>query len=346
MKKSILFGVSFLMAWMAVAQQQVSIPATLTGKSVQVQKKGLDDNTNPLNYVAAEARAIGFTEEYLGGTVYDLQSNNCSPFGRLIMFDDGTISAVWTRGMNSTAYSDRGTGYNYFDGSSWGSEPTARIETVRTGWPSIGQLGATGEVVLAHGATGGLVLNKRDMKGSGTWTQSTLPLPAGVNTVWWSRMVTGGTDKSTIHAMVLTLPTGNSGVIYQGLDGALLYYRSQDGGATWDKSGVILDGITSTEYFGIGADSYAWAEPHGDNLAFVVCDPQNDMFIMKSTDNGETWQKTVVWEQPYPHLNGGVETDTLWGPDGAASLVYDMNGNRSSYSRQQKHKIQQTASSI
>ncbi len=37
----------------------------------------------------------------------------------------------------STSYSDRGTGYNFYDGSSWDSYPNARLESSRGGWPSI-----------------------------------------------------------------------------------------------------------------------------------------------------------------------------------------------------------------
>jgi len=326
MKKASLLLVVLFVVIASVAQQRVPVPSALSEKMSHKSFVSADDNLNPMPGFLWSEASVGFAEDLLGGTIYDLQSNSCSPFGRLIMFDDGTISAVWTRGTGPTAYSNRGTGYNYFDGTSWGPEPTARIETVRTGWPSVAQLGETGEVVLAHGATGGLVFNKRMTKGSGAWSQSILPLPSGVNTTWWSRMITGGEQRNTIHAIVLTLPTGNGGVVYEGMDGAMLYYRSTDGGTTWDKDGVILPGMTSAEYAGFGADSYAWAEPQGNTIAFVVCDPQNDMFIMKSTDNGDTWQKSIIWEQPYPHLNNGVETDTLWGPDGSASLAFDKNG--------------------
>ena len=57
---------------------------------------------------------------------------------RLYLYEDGTIGAAWIRGYDGAdPWADRGTGYNYFDGTSWGELPSARIEDVKTGWPSM-----------------------------------------------------------------------------------------------------------------------------------------------------------------------------------------------------------------
>ncbi|MBK7028846.1 MAG: hypothetical protein IPH45_06415 [Bacteroidales bacterium] len=109
-----------------------------------------DELINTLPYQQGSPVQMGFAEDLLGSTVYDLQTNSSSPFGRLVRFDDGTFGSVWTRGMSPTAYSDRGTGYNYFDGTSWLADPTIRLETLRTGWPSIAKRGYTGEAVVSH----------------------------------------------------------------------------------------------------------------------------------------------------------------------------------------------------
>ena len=74
------------------------------------------------------------SEDIIGTTWYDLQSNGCLQ-NRMYCYDDGSIGATWTMGMQATAFPDRGTGYNYYDGSTWLTEPTARIETFRAGWP-------------------------------------------------------------------------------------------------------------------------------------------------------------------------------------------------------------------
>ena len=94
----------------------------------------------------------------IGDTEYDLQSN-ASLDHRIYLFDDGTMAAVWTRGWETGAYPDRGTGYNFHDGSGWGPSPTARVEPERTGWPSIAPYGENGEIICAHTAADGLIFS-------------------------------------------------------------------------------------------------------------------------------------------------------------------------------------------
>lgn len=326
MKKVLFFLIALCASCVLSGQQKVAVPRAIQQK-ICFGQRNVNENSNPLMCVPNEyTTAVSFPEEEIGNTIFDLQSNSTTPFGRLVNFEDGTFSAVWTRGTDPTAYNDRGTGYNYFDGISWQPEPTTRLESVRTGWPSLARLGAEGEIVISHRGNPGLELLTRSTKGEGAWNETTIAPPAGATGLLWARMVTGGENKNTVHMLVVTTPTTSSGVIYEGLNGALLYYRSTDGGVTWDKNGVIIPGLTANDYYGFGGDCYAWAEPEGNNLAFVVTDPQNDLILMKSADNGETWTKRIIWEEPYPHLANGIVTDTLWASDGAASLAYDKTG--------------------
>lgn len=269
----------------------------------------------------------GFTENLLGSTVYDLQSNSSSPFGRLVRFDDGTFASVWTRGMSPTAYADRGTGYNYFNGTSWLDEPTLRLETVRTGWPSIARSGVNGEAVVSHrNGTSPLWFLQRSSKGTGNWTESFIIPPAGASGIEWPRMVSTGVDHNTLHVIALTGPTANGGTVYNGQDGAIVYTKSTNLGLAWSTP-VVLPGLGSDYYRAFSSDVYEFAEPQGDNLAFAIVDNSNDMILMRSSDNGETWQKTVLWEHPYPMLDPAtMATDTLYAPDGCVSLAFDNTG--------------------
>jgi hypothetical protein len=272
-----------------------------------------------------DAPSYGFPEDLVGGTIYDLQSNASSPYGRLIRFDDGTFSAVWTRGTGPTVYNDRGTGYNYFDGTTWGPDPTGRVETVRTGWPSIAQMGASGEALVSHrSGTLGLTFSKRVTKGTGSWTESTIAPPTGASGLLWPRLVSSGTDHNTLNIIALTAPTGNGGTVYQGQDGAMVYTKSTDNGATWSTP-TVLPGLGSTDYVAFGGDSYDCAEPMGDNLAFALVDNSNDLVVMRSSDNGDTWTKTVVWQHPYPMFDPATTaTDTIYTPDATASCMQHL----------------------
>ncbi|NQV01176.1 MAG: hypothetical protein HQ542_00890, partial [Bacteroidia bacterium] len=257
-------------------------------------------------------------------TRYDLQTN-ASQQHRLYRYDDGTMGAASIM-SHQDDYAERGTGYNYFDGTDWGAQPADRIETVRTGWPAYAPLGANGEIVIAHqSGTTPLIVSKRDTKGTGAWTQSELGPPAGASGMLWCRMVTSGVDRMNVHVISLTAPTGNGGVVWNDMDGALVYCRSTDGGDTFDDW-ALLDGMTSTEYLGFGGDAYGWAEPNGDNLAFVVGDSWNDQFIMKSTDNGENWTKTTIWTCEFNLWAGGDTTGTFWCPDGCSAAAIGPDG--------------------
>ena len=259
-------------------------------------------------------------------TKYDFQTNGaCLP--HIYKYPDGTIATVATM-SHLDDFSDRGTGYNYFNGTAWSTPPAARIETVRTGWPSYAPLGANGEIIVTHkSATGPLVICKRDNKGTGAWTESELAPPpdAGGAGMIWAKLVTNGTPRTNVHIICLTGPVANGGAIYQGLDGAILYNRSLDGGTTWD-GWELLEGMTSVDYRAFSADAYAWAEPKGDILAFVVGDSWNDQFVMKSLDNGATWTKTKIWSCNFNLWNGGDTTGNFNCSDGSSSIALDASG--------------------
>lgn len=259
-------------------------------------------------------------ETLLGTTYWDLQSSNSAPPNRFYVYPDRRMAAVWTMGMETTTnYEDRGTGYAFFDGSTWQNMPTERLETERAGWPSYAPTGE-GEIVAAHHNSAGIIINRRDTVGQGDWTEYLLETPDTTLVLSWPRLVSSGDDRMMVHMLVNTYEE------YEGMTSAILYYRSMDGGVTWETQARIIEGMTSAEYTGLNTETYAWAEPKDSMLAFVVADRWTDLFVMRSDDNGDTWTKTVVWQHPYPMWNNEV-TEPFYSPDGAASLAFDNDGN-------------------
>jgi len=257
----------------------------------------------------------------VGTSRYDLQSNNTMA-RRIHAFADGTIGATFTYGMLDPGFADRGTGYNYFNGTSWSTNPTARIESARTGWPTYQPYGPNGEIVVAHtGGAQGLMFSHRATKGTGAWSYFYLPGPAGlVADVFWPRMITSGEQNDIIHVITVV------DVPYQGLPSALSYSRSSNGGSTWDPFHVVLPGIAAGDIADVGGDVYAWAAPKGDTLAFLLGDFLADGIVMKSTDGGDTWESMKFYEAPIPAFTNNVPLPRHGGLDGYNAIVLDDQG--------------------
>ena len=281
-----------------------------------------DDPTNfnnPVNMMS-NTDAFSPTETIIGTTYYDLFSNSFIA-NRFYRWEDGAMSAVWIFGLEATAFPDRGTGYNYSDGTAWGPAPTARVENTRTGWPNIDDWGA-GEIGVAHNGSAGLEIIQREAKGTGAWTQTNFLGPAGIeNDLTWPRIITSGENNEYIHMIA------NSYVEYNGQTTALLYSRSSDGGATWDPQNIILEGTGVDDYIEIGADDYMMAA-RGNTICIMMGSAWYDLFYLRSDDNGETWEKNLIWQHPYPYFDWNVTiADTFFCVDNSAHMTIDYDGH-------------------
>ncbi len=256
-------------------------------------------------------------------TLYDLQTN-AALNNRIWAWEDGTVAAVCTRGITNPAgfaFPDRGTGYNYFDGTAWAPKPTARLEVLRAGWPSIAPLGEMGEIIVSHNFGVKLIILTRPVKGTGAWTETYYNGPGGTVIPSWPRVVTSGENNEYVQMIY------NTNGVYEGQATALLYSRSSDGGQTWDIQDQLLDGVGSDYYLAIAADDYVMTSK-GNTVVILCGSPWFDLFMLKSTDNGETWEKTVIWEHPYPFfdMQTTLTSDTLWCMDASANAAIDNNG--------------------
>ena len=299
----------------------------------------------PLNSINATVVAypsrLALTQTLIGNTYYDLQSN-ASTDDRLVRYGNNELSATWTMGMDyQNGFPDRGTGYNYFDGTSWQAPPSTRIEPAaagyRTGWPSIAVTASGKEHVYAHTiVSDSSIYSHRPVAGTGAWTHELFPGVSPTQYTFWPRMTAGGADGNSLHHIVITAPVANQGTEYMGMDGAMLYSRSQDNGVTWDKLFTLLPGIDSTIYAGMGADAYA-IHARGTTVAIVSGGYFVDWVLWKSTDNGDTWTKTIIHDFPFDAYdigdagsitdidNDGVADDTPT-TDGKVAVLIDHNG--------------------
>lgn len=331
MKKLVLIVLALGIVFAGYSQRAVISKEKLNTPVERVYTPPVKDVTNFNQAVNPTVRsyAVAPTETIIGRSFYDLWSNTMIG-NRLTWHDDGTMSATWMLGLEATTFPDRGTGYNYYDGSSWLPEPTTRIENIKCGWPAIDSWGPNGEISVAHNGVAGLEFIQRENKGTGDWTQTNYLGPEGIeNDPTWPRLVTTGENNEIIHMIY------NSYVEYEGMAQALLYSRSMDGGETWDPRDVILDGTGSDYYFEISADNYVMAA-QGSTVVILSAGAWQDMFMMRSDDDGENWEKTVIWEHPYPFFDfEATIADTFFcvdnsahialGPDGKAHVVFGIS---------------------
>ncbi len=329
MKKAFTLLISLFIAGTLIAQQRAMVDKSLRGNYKEKPKPVLEaNNFGPSSPSILKTVGITAEEDEVGITRYDDQSNAAMQ-NRIYLYDDGTIGVTWIFGLlDGDGFSDRGAGYNYFDGNAWGDPPDARVEDERCGWPSYSPWGENGEVIVTHTGADGYKISKRTEKGTSDWEFTLFPGPPDHEYTIWNRSITSGIDHSRLHVLSLTAPTAYAGTVYEGLDGALTYSYSDDGGESWEMEHELLDGMTSDDYFGFNSDNYSWAEPKGDVIAFIVGAEWHDLFLMKSTDGGDTWTKTVIWNHPFPlwDPNAQFVTETFYCNDGAHHVALDNDG--------------------
>jgi hypothetical protein len=287
-------------------------------------------NPNPHTSAVLNSKA-NTTEEVIGTTTYDLQSN-AAVQNRIVVHADGTISAGWTISQQyNTTYSDRGTGYNYFDGTSWGAAPSLRLEDTRGGWPSIIALENGSECAITHNTDNQYINNTTSSTiGSGTWIENQVSNGYMI----WNRSAAGGLDGNTIHMIAVTAAASFGGTPFNGLDGALVYYRSQDGGDMWDIVDMQLPGMDTSMYNGMSGDVYAIAA-EGETVVVAYFDDWGDSYIVKSIDNGDTWTKTTFLDFPVDKyaMDDGLDLDDddtldlVYSTDNYGALILDDNGD-------------------
>jgi len=261
--------------------------------------------------------------EMIGQTHYSLPTNGNARNTASFDPSTGAAAAVWI--MGSALSSTRGTGVNYHDvDGGWRPMPDVidRIESVRTGW-GIHGFTAQGEVIVAHnGLTNnqaGIVVNTRDKWGEGDWNQYVLKCsPYTMSHNWggsqtyestgllWPTMITNG---NTVHLVAVTeqwpFESGGDpcdpyphGYVVNGKSYSTvpLYYRSSDGGKTWDieEYNFANAGMTEYELNKVTADAYALAVR--DNHVVLLYDNLGGFInYMESKDNGVTWVRKEVY---------------------------------------------------
>jgi hypothetical protein len=337
MKKTLL---TLLMVTPALAFAQ-SEKANISGmESMTLEKERammIDNHTQkdrtPLypNGRAVKKKAdVNYSTIVLGETYYDLQTNS-SPGRRVLLHDDGTVSAVWTASPDDgTGFPSRGTGYNHYNGTDWLTGRNSRIENSRTGWPSIMLLNDGSEAVMAHESTnGGFVYSSNSSKGSTSFTSTGPILDDETSTenrapIWTRSVQSNGKIHSVYNYWTNdgTVPT----VTRNGVTSPTAYSRWDVATNSSEVEHLLLPGYDSTLYSTGGGDNYA-IDARDSIVAIVVGGMGRALSLWKSTDNGQTWTYTDVDGFPYKTtLTEVLVADTPLTNDGSVDVLIDQQG--------------------
>ena len=262
-------------------------------------------------------------------TNYDLQSNGFVA-DRMYRFEDGTVGVVatWSQLANLT---DRGTGYNYFNGTGmlfdFDENPvSARVESEKTGWPVYTQYGPNGEIIVAHTGTR-LTYYTRENKGEGEWTSHYIPNPEELESpatdLTWPKVATSGENHEIIHVLGACQDDDN-------LADSYLYYSRSTDGETWTTT--FIPTLEDWEHTIYGSDYYALAANGNTVAILLVGNPNAHGYVIKSDDNGETWKQIKYWNNPYAELDWETDENSIfekehsmYGPETGAICI-DNNG--------------------
>lgn len=336
MKKTLLLLSGILFVGALFAQQ---IPVKLS--KAQAEKIGISvpyKQTQVSVQSMPMVRSSVVPTRAIGQTYYDLQTNGSLP-SRITNWSDGTVAAAWiAAGYGATGSASRGTGYNYFNGTSWVNDPsTDRVEDQRAGWGTIAALGE-GEIVVSHNGSDALLINVRPQKGTGDWIQTTLQGPtvhrASTNenstALLWPSLATSG---NTIHVIACT--ESDTGFLYQGIQTCLVYYKGvfnpEDNTISWSEPKIVGDMGNHVDWFNsFSGDNYVIAA-NGNTVAVCVAGAWTDAFLWKSTDNGATFTTTTIVDSYVPdNFNEDEDlvdtTEVTYVTDGATAIAVDANG--------------------
>lgn len=288
--------------------KEVEIKTNLPPNSNKLLKKSSNKNTS-----------LKSNNIFVGTTTYDLQTTGSMP-RRMNYYSDLSISMAWIGSLQDSNYSDLGTWYNKFNLGTPIIVPNQRLESIRT---ANGILNKTrdGEISIA---SGGLVTIKNSANTVWDTTRSLIEL----QNLFYPRTASVGDTIYTIF--ISTQPDSISG-----FKSPIYFTRSFDGGLTFSTPSTLFAqaaGYDTSNHTGnIGPDHYA-IDAVGNTVAILLLGVTEDVIVLKSTNNGDTWTKTIVQEFPIHKYNGGTTDlngdgicDTVTGVTGDGSIVIGEN---------------------
>ncbi len=322
MKKLFTLALALSVAFVGYSQVKSVSTKEDMKKTATMQQAPRMEAVNVLENVQSQPNMTR-TDGELDYTVYDWQSNAAARTWTKV-WADGKVNFAFTCASDAS-YSDRGTAIGTYDAvnDEW-IACGGSVEQEKTGFGCIAQYGANGLIVAAHTANECGLYLVEDKDNISADCAITLPKLNNDKEPTWPVVMTSGPNRTIIH--VLATAYSEDGT-------PLYYYRSQDGGQTWDKENEVIPYLSSEYFSDWGSNVAYFMETTEDNcLAFVVNNAWSDCMVIYSYDDGETWERKVFWHHPginttfdgwfmYPRW-----TSAQWAANGL-SILYEFNGS-------------------
>lgn len=255
----------------------------------------------------------------IGSTTYDYQINASMP-QRIVSYPTGTITAIWNGSTQVSGFTDRGTFVATHNGTSWNAAPILRVENKTTGWCALA-VTTNKEHIIAEPN----IISTNNGYGTSFDT----------GRIFTSRTDLRGPHAAASGSYIHVLMAGTQYDSVSGFSAPLYYTRSSNQGTSFEPMSAIFAqaaGYDTSKHVGnVGPNAYC-IDARGNTVAILIVGVTEDVVLLKSTNNGATWTKTIIREFPIKKYNGGITDkngdglmDTVLGVTGDASVVIDYD---------------------
>ena len=272
------------------------------------------------------------TETELDYTFYDWQTNTAAK-NLTMNFPDGCVGMAYVISTNED-HTDRGTNIAiyYPDEDEWKTSE-GLIEDHKTGFGCAARYGENGIVVVSRNPQSSTcevyIIEDKDNLPHNSATPVYIMDP--IHNPHFPAVMCTGPDHKHIHILV----TGLNEVTDDGQTNPFYYFRSLDGGNTWDEY-MTIDYL-GREYcptYGSGQDAYFMENTGGNRLDIVVNTRRGDGVVLTSEDDGNTWTRTEFYHHPGIDADYGESlgycyprwTSALWDNAGNLHVAYEIGG--------------------
>ena len=259
-------------------------------------------------------------------TFYDWQTNTAGK-NQTMNFPDGCVGFSYVY-SGDESHSDRGTNIVIYNPNTdeW-TTSGGSIESHKTGFGCSARYGENGIVVVSRNPNTYtcevfIIEDKDNLAYQSVDPIYVLPGSQDIHNPHFPAVMCTGPDHKHIHILVTALDE----VSEDGQTNPFYYFRSMDGGQTWDEWMTIPQlGRDFCPTYGSGQDAYFMENTGGNQLSIIVNTRRGNGIVLTSNDEGNTWETTEYYHHPGIDVNYGEDGIGYMYPRWTSAL-YDNNG--------------------